>query len=248
MKLDLRYLPSKHSSSPHLKSDHKHVHVLASCLRAGLFLLVANGLSLSHAATLWTGPNIRFTQSANSKSDVILPGKVVLTRGSNQILYNTAAGERLAGNSSPADTQWAFGTLSNFSTLKFQSLQSIRAGANHNLAGRILNQPMVLHLTNEDVYLSVRFTAWGQHDAGGFAYTRSTPAVPVQPSVSITTSSGANIILTWPTNFTGLSLQSATNLVSPVWATNSAIPVVINGFNIVTNPISSTQQFYRLSQ
>jgi hypothetical protein len=227
-------------------NDHKHLHFLASCLRAGLFILVANGSSLSRAATLWTGPNIKFTQSANSKSDVILAGKVVLTRGSNQVLYNTAAGEKFAGASSPADTQWAFGTLSNFSTLKYQSLESIRAGANHNLAARILNQPMVMHLTNEDIYLSVRFTAWGQQRAGGFAYTRSTPAV-IRPNVSITTSSGANIILTWPTNFTGLTLQSTTNLVSPVWATNSAAPVVINGLNTVTNPISSAQRFYRLS-
>jgi hypothetical protein len=219
--------------------------VLASCLRAGLFILVADGLSLSQAATLWTGPNIKFTQSANSRSDVILAGKVVLTRSGSQVLYNTAAGERFAGASSPADTQWAFGSLTNFSTLKYQSLESIRTGANGNLGARILNQPMVMHLTNEDIYLSVKFTAWGEHGAGGFAYTRSTP---VQPNMSITISSGASIILTWPTNFTGLTLQSTTNLFSSVWATNSAAPVVINGQNTVTNPMSGAQQFYRLSQ
>jgi hypothetical protein len=207
--------------------------------------LVADGLSLSQAATLWTGPNIKFTQSANSRSDVILAGKVVLTRSGNQVLYNTAAGERSAGASSPADTLWAFGSLTNFSALKYQSLESIRAGANGNLAARILNQPMVMHLTNEDIYLSIKFTAWGEHDAGGFAYTRSTP---VQPNVSITISSGATIILTWPTNFTALTLQSTTNLFSSVWSTNPAAPVVINGLNTVTNLISGAQQFYRLSQ
>jgi hypothetical protein len=63
------------------------------------------------------------------------------------------------------------------------------------------------------------------------------------------TPSGANVILTWPTNFTGFTLQSATNLASPAaWTTNSPTPVVVNGQNTVTNPISGTQQFFRLSQ
>jgi hypothetical protein len=43
--------------------------------------------------------------------------------------------------------------------------------------------------------------------------------------------------------------QSTTNLGSPaVWTTNSLVPVVVNGQNTVTNPISGTQQFFRLIQ
>jgi uncharacterized repeat protein (TIGR03803 family) len=65
--------------------------------------------------------------------------------------------------------------------------------------------------------------------------------------------SGANAILSWPTNYagftTGFDLEFTTNLVSPVvWNTNSAAPVVIGGQNVVTNPITGTQQFYRLKQ
>jgi len=66
--------------------------------------------------------------------------------------------------------------------------------------------------------------------------------------------SGTNVILTWPTNvdgfsYAGFTLQSTTNLVSPaVWTTVSSPPVVVNGQNTVTNPISGTQQFYQLSQ
>jgi uncharacterized repeat protein (TIGR03803 family) len=66
--------------------------------------------------------------------------------------------------------------------------------------------------------------------------------------------SGTNVILTWPTNapgfdYSGFTLQSTTNLVSPVvWSTNSPAPTIVNGQNAVTNPISGTQQFYRLSQ
>jgi len=58
---------------------------------------------------------------------------------------------------------------------------------------------------------------------------------------------GANVILTWPTNAFGFTLQSTTDLVSPaVWSTNSPAPVVIGGQNVIINPISSPQQFYRL--
>jgi sulfatase modifying factor 1 len=61
--------------------------------------------------------------------------------------------------------------------------------------------------------------------------------------------SATNVILTWPTNATGFTLQSTTNLVSPaVWTTVVPGPVAVNGNNTVTNPISVTQQFYRLSQ
>jgi len=66
--------------------------------------------------------------------------------------------------------------------------------------------------------------------------------------------SGGNVILTWPTNYagfdyTGYILQSTTNLgSSAVWSTNSSPPVVIGGENVVINPITGTQKFYRLSQ
>jgi len=59
---------------------------------------------------------------------------------------------------------------------------------------------------------------------------------------------GTNIELTWPTNYPGSTLQSTTNLASPVWTTNSAAPLLVNGHYAVTNFISGTQQFFRLSQ
>ena len=59
---------------------------------------------------------------------------------------------------------------------------------------------------------------------------------------------GANVILTWPTNAVGFTLQSTTNLFSPVWNTNSPAPVVIGGQNVIINPRTAPQQFYRLKQ
>ncbi len=72
-------------------------------------------------------------------------------------------------------------------------------------------------------------------------------SLPLPPQLTITRSA-ANIILTWPTNAAGFTLQSTTNFVSPIWVTVSPTPVVINGQNTVTNAPSGTKQFYRLSQ
>jgi uncharacterized repeat protein (TIGR03803 family) len=52
--------------------------------------------------------------------------------------------------------------------------------------------------------------------------------------------SGTNVILNWPTNFTGFSLQTATSLAPPIsWS-------ALSGQYSVTNPITGTQRFFRL--
>jgi hypothetical protein len=70
---------------------------------------------------------------------------------------------------------------------------------------------------------------------------------PISLPLAIT-NIGGTLTLAWPTNLMGFKLQSITNLASPVWGTNLPTPVVVNGQNTATNSISSTQQFYRLSQ
>ncbi len=78
------------------------------------------------------------------------------------------------------------------------------------------------------------------------AGTNPTNALSSPAQLTITRS-GTNIMLTWPTNALGFTLQSTTNLLSPAaWVTNSPAPVVIGGQNTVTNPITGPQQFYRL--
>jgi hypothetical protein len=69
------------------------------------------------------------------------------------------------------------------------------------------------------------------------------------PAQLTLTRSGTNLVLTWPTNAVGYTLESATNLNPPaVWSTVSPAPVVVNGLNAVTNTLSGSQKFYRLSQ
>ena len=73
--------------------------------------------------------------------------------------------------------------------------------------------------------------------------------LPGPPQLAITVS-GANVILTWPTFPAGFALEFTTNLVSPVvWITNySRSQTIIGDQNVVTDPISVTQMFFRLKQ
>jgi hypothetical protein len=61
---------------------------------------------------------------------------------------------------------------------------------------------------------------------------------------------GVNAVLSWPTNVPGFHLASSLNLgPSAAWSTNGLpAPVAVNGQNVVTNPVATTQKFYRLQQ
>jgi len=98
---------------------------------------------------------------------------------------------------------------------------------------------------NSDLIL-LGSTLYGTTDGGGSGYG-TIFAVSLAPELTVTPSR-SSVVLTWPTNFTGYALQSTANLISPVWTTNFPTPVVFNGLVTVTNPISGTQQFFRLSQ
>jgi len=77
-------------------------------------------------------------------------------------------------------------------------------------------------------------------------FTIATTAASLAPALTII-HSGTNVLLEWPTNATGYTLQFTGNLTSSVWGTNLPAPVVLNTTNVVTNGISGTARFYRLS-
>jgi uncharacterized repeat protein (TIGR03803 family) len=80
----------------------------------------------------------------------------------------------------------------------------------------------------------------GTNDDDEGTVFRLTIVVPAAPQLAIALW-GANVILTWPTDATGFTLQSTTNLASPDWIT-------VSGQFAVTNPISGWQMFFRLIQ
>ncbi len=95
-------------------------------------------------------------------------------------------------------------------------------------------------------------TLYGTTSIAGGSGNGTVFSLSLLPQLTITPS-GQDVVVTWPTSYVGLDyngfrLQAATNLFAPVWTTNLPVPVVVNGQNTVTNPISATQQFFRLSQ
>jgi probable HAF family extracellular repeat protein len=94
----------------------------------------------------------------------------------------------------------------------------------------------------------------GQGDAGPFsdgpAFAATLPAwFEVRPLLSINSSRSTahQLVLSWPTNYIGFTLQASTGLGSTNW-TNCASPNVSGVFFAVTNPICAGAQFFRLKK
>jgi hypothetical protein len=61
--------------------------------------------------------------------------------------------------------------------------------------------------------------------------------------------SGNSVILSWPINAPGFTLQSTTNLQpGSTWTPIMTVPVLQNGQHVVTLPLSNTNLFFRLRQ
>jgi uncharacterized repeat protein (TIGR03803 family) len=88
-------------------------------------------------------------------------------------------------------------------------------------------------------------TGYGGTNGSGTVFSLTLPPPPQLAIMRL----GTNFILTWPASYTSFTLQSTTNLASTtVWSNVSPSAVVVNTNNVVTNSISGTRMFYRLSQ
>ena len=127
-------------------------------------------------ATIWTGSNITFAKEAGADPQQAvnqdrLTDNVWITRGNNGgEIYNIKQENRSSKGSSPADTEWAIGSIDDAANLTFQPFRAA-VGSPQSVTGKDL----VLHLIQDDIYLSVKFTFWGSSRNGRFTYERSTP-------------------------------------------------------------------------
>ncbi|MGD0413089.1 MAG: Ig-like domain-containing protein [Verrucomicrobiota bacterium] len=156
--------------------------------RSALALVVLEA-PLANAQTVWTGPLTNYVQSqpytpSDPNSEDQLTALVALTRASTEGLFNAVDESSFdkGPDTDPTDTEWAFGSIANYATLSYGSWDSVEHGPDG------VGQQAVLHLITDDIYISIEFTAWGAQGAGGFSYTRSTPAAaaPPTPEVSLT--------------------------------------------------------------
>ncbi len=169
-------------------------HPLASTLLPTALALASLALPVAtKGATVWTGPPTTFTKAAGAdptlpaNQDRITPN-VWITRAGTTGIYNAKSETSFTHGVSPAGTEWANGTTTNYASLTYQPWEPWTGGAGGGPPSTV-GRAAVLHLISEDIYLDIKFTSWGSGALGGgaFAYERSTPTpTNVLPSVTIT--------------------------------------------------------------
>jgi hypothetical protein len=174
-------------------------------LRGTVLALLATATSLTQAANvLWTGPiytNIHASFSATLDklttnhvgADAV--NNVWLTRGSRAPLYNAAAEVGWNGFT-PANTQWALASANGLPPFTpITSAPSLIYGNFADVVGQpggpspsgSVGKTFYVKIVTDNIYLSLKLTAWGASDGGSFTYERSTPAVVLPtPTVAIT--------------------------------------------------------------
>jgi uncharacterized repeat protein (TIGR03803 family) len=166
-------------------------------------------------------------QTSGTNSDGATPNAGLILAGNT--LYGTAT----HGGSSGNGTVFAVNTDGT----GFTTLYSFTGGSDGKVpaAGLLLSGNTLYGTTPQS--------------SPGFGTVFSLSLPPVSAPQLTISPSGANVILSWPATAAGFTLQSTTNLGSlAFWTTNSPAPVVVNGQNVVTNPLAGAQKFFRLSQ
>ena len=130
-----------------------------------------NDTSLSN---IWNGPikffekkdNTNQLEKANQDS---ITENVIITRGnSGGQIFNIAKENEADKYKSPIGTEWAIGSLMQIDSLVFKDFRlAVKPKS-------IVDKELVLHLIEEDIYLSVKFKSWSSGKRGGFSYERST--------------------------------------------------------------------------
>lgn len=152
---------------------------LSALLLAFVAVLTFAPEVIAQNAVIWNGPPVTFSKAANSdwteqENQDRITDKVWITRANTQGLFNIRTETAYAHNSSPADTEWAYGTTANLAPLTFKSWEAWHGGSGGGPASTV-GQDAVLHLITENIYIDIKFTSWGG-SGGHFSYVRSSPA------------------------------------------------------------------------
>ncbi len=146
----------------------------------GFVVALIVGCLTGQAQTVWTGApvTIHKIDSADwtlAENQDRITDSVWITRQHSKAFYNIARESGYTG-SSPIGTEWAIGSIDSFASLTYQPFIKTTQGGPQE----VIDTPMVLHLIQEDIYISFKLLSFSGLNKGGFKYERST-----DPSVGI---------------------------------------------------------------
>lgn len=173
----------------------------------------------------------------------VLTGVIAVTAGEGHTLCIRSDGT-LWGTGFNAEGQLGDGTMNDHDAwfpVGVSNVVAIAAGGHHSL-----------FIKSDGSLWGMGDNEYGNLGTGNYYMEYDVPVEivpPPQPAITGITVAGPNLVVTWPTNQGGFALQTTTNLgLSAAWSAVSPGPVIVNGQYTVTNPISASQQFFRLSE
>ena len=126
--------------------------------------------------SVWTGDVINFTKADGADPSLAanqdrITDKVWITRDNEEggQIYNLVLENASDKETSPLGTEWSEGSLDEYASLTYTSFRSA-TGKPKNAVGKTY----VVHLIEDNIYLSVKLLSWSGSKAGGFSYERST--------------------------------------------------------------------------
>tara|TARA_B100001057_G_scaffold299940_1_gene300083 strand:+ start:1807 stop:2283 length:477 start_codon:yes stop_codon:yes gene_type:complete len=131
---------------------------------------------ITEELTIWKGDLLVFEKtdgsdpSDQSNQDRISDNVWITRDNVGGQIYNIAKENSADKGKSPIGTIWAIGNLDEIENLNFESFRSA-VGKPQDVVGKNL----VMYLSEDDIYLSIKFKSWSQGQKGGFSYERSTP-------------------------------------------------------------------------
>ncbi len=229
------------SSNPRCTAFRRNL--LAWAIPLALELCVVSAAP-ARATQIWNGPITTFTLAPGSdptqptNQDRMTP-HVWITRASSQGIYNAFVETSYTHYFSPADTEWSYGSLSNYASLTYTNWEGWNGGS-HSVPNMISNAAVV-HLISDDIYLALTFTSWGEFGVGGFSYQRSTPMVTAPPPPHLT-----NLSRPSPGTFRFTFTSTPGLTFSVLAATNATVPLSnwgVRGVATDSPPGSGAYQF-----
>ncbi|MDB6017216.1 MAG: hypothetical protein JWR19_1705 [Pedosphaera sp.] len=224
-------------------------------INASAFPVAGGTISPTGSFNKSAGSSQLFTASPNASYSVnqwLVDGNLAQAGGTSYTLSNIQTNHNVQVTFSQSKTNQTitFGALTNKTLGEPTFTVSATASSGLTVSFSILSGPATLSGNNVTITNTGTITVRASQ-AGNANYNPAPnvdQAFTVYPPPIINfTPSGQNLLITWPTNVAGYTLDTITNIMPPVsWTPALPTPVIVNGQYTYTNTPAAGNRFYRL--